>query len=199
MLARGEAGEALFHDESGDSVVAFGFVRHGEDHEGVRNVSVGDEALGAVEDIVVALQHGGGLLAGGVGSGVGLGEAEGTDFLAAQQVGQVLLLLLLGAVLKDGGAAQGGVGGDDDSGGAADLGQLLHAHGVGQDVAACAAVLPGEVNAHHAQLRHLLHGFHGEALFLVNLLGQGLDLVLGKLTVHLTEHQLLIGKMKIHT
>jgi hypothetical protein len=107
--------------------------------------------------------------------------------------------LLLGAVLKDGSAAQRGVGRHDDRGGAADLGQLLHAHGIGENVAAGAAVLLGEVNAHHAQLCHLLHGLHGEALFLVDLLGQGFDLVLGELAVHLTEHQLLIGKMKIHT
>ena len=103
-------GEVLLHDEGGDAVVALGLVGHGEDHEGVGHVAVGDEALGAVEDVVVALQHGQGLLAGGVGAGVGLGQAEGADLLAAQQVGQVLALLLLGAVLKDGGAAQGGVG-----------------------------------------------------------------------------------------
>ncbi len=173
-------------------------IGHGEDHEGLGHSAVGDEALGAVEDVVVALQHGGGLLAGGVGTGVGLGQAEGADLLAGQQVRQVLHLLLLGAVLKDGGAAQRGVGGDDNGGGAAHLGQLLHAHGVGQHIAAGAAVLLGEVDAHHAQLAHLLHGLHGEALFLVDFLGQRLDLVLGELAVHLADHLLFFRQVKIH-
>ena len=46
----------------------------------------------------------------GVGTGVGLGEAEGADPLAGGELGQVFHLLLLGAGLKDGGAAEGGVG-----------------------------------------------------------------------------------------
>ena len=198
VLAGGEAGEALFHNEGGDAVVALGLVGHGKDHEGVSHVAVGDEALGAVEDVVVALQHRHGLLAGGIGTGVGLGQAEGADLLAGEQVRQVLALLLLGAVLKDRGAAQGGMCGNDDSSGAADLGQLLHAHGVGQNVAAGAAVLLGEVNTHHPQLGHLLDGLHGEPLFFVDLLGQGLHFVLGEFTVHLPEHLLLVCQMKIH-
>ena len=83
-------------------MVALALVGHGKDHEGIGHVAVGDEALGAVEDIVVALQHGHGLLAGGVGAGIGLSQAEGTDLLAGEQVRQILHLLLLGAVLKDG-------------------------------------------------------------------------------------------------
>ena len=106
-------------------------VGHGKDNDGAGHSAVGDEALGAVEHIVVTLQNSGGLLAGSVGAGVGLGQAESADLLAAEQVGQILHLLLLGAVLIDGGAAQRGVGGDDNTSGAADLGQLLHAHGVG--------------------------------------------------------------------
>ena len=90
------------------------------------------------------------------------------------------------------------MGGDDDGGGAADLGQLLNAHGIGQHIAAGAAVLLGEVDAHHAQLGHLLDGLHGEALFLVELLGQGLDFGLGKFAVHLADHLLLSSQMKIH-
>ena len=184
MLAGGEAGEVLLHDEGRDAVVALGLVSHGEHHEGIGHVAVGDEALGTVEDVVVALQHRQGLLAGGVCAGVGLGQAEGTDLLAGEQVGQILPLLLLGAVLKDGGAA--------------DLGQLLHAHGVGQNVAAGAAVLLGEVNTHHPQLGHLFDGLHGEPLLFVDLLSQRLHFVLGEFTVHLPEHLLLVCQMKIH-
>ena len=199
MLTGGEAGEALLNDEGGDAVVALGLVGHGEHHESIGHVAVGDEALAAVEDVVAVLVlDSSGLLAGSVGTGVGLSQTESADLAAAQQVGQVLPLLLLGAVLINGSAAQRGVSGNDNSSGAADLGQLFHAHGIGQDVAAGAAVFLGEVNAHHAQLRHLLDGLHGEALFLIDLLSQRLDLVLGEFPVHLAEHLLLVCQMKIH-
>ena len=88
--------------------------------------------------------------------------------------------------------------GDDDTGGATDLAQLLHCHDVGQHIAACTADRGGEVNAHHAQLAHLLDGLFGEVLFCINLLSQGLDFVFSKLTVHLLHHLLLLGQSKIH-
>ena len=125
-------------------------------------------------------------------------DASMAKLFAAEQVGQILALLLLGAVFKNRSAAQGGMCGHDNSSGAADLGQLFHAHGIGQDIAAGTAVLLGEVNAHHAQFRHLLDGLHGEALFLIDLLSQRLDLVLGEFPVHLAEHLLLVCQMKIH-
>ncbi len=178
-----------------------GLAGNGDDHEGVSYVAVGDEALGAVENVVLAglIQDSGGLLTLGVRTGAGLGQAEGADLLAGAQVGQVLHLLLLGAVLKDGGGAQRGVGGNDNSSRAADLSQLFDAHGVGEHISAGAAVLLGEVNAHHAQLGHLLDGLHGEALFLIDLSGQGLDLVLRELAVHLANEQLFLRQMEIHT
>jgi len=90
------------------------------------------------------------------------------------------------------------VGGDDNAGGAANLGQLLNAHSIGQNVGASAAVLLGEVGAHHAQLSHLLHGLPGEALGLVDLLSQRLDFGLGELAVHLADHLMLFRQVKIH-
>ena len=198
VLLKGEALPALFHDKGGDAPGADAGGGDGKDHVGAGLAAVGDEDFLPVQEVVVPHVLGGGLGAAGVGAGVGLGEAEGPQLLAGAQVGQILLLLLLGAVLKDGGAAQRGVGGYDDGGGAAHLGQLLHAHGVGQHVAAGAAVLLGEVDAHHAQLGHLLHGLHGEALLLVDLLGQRLDLGLGELAVHLADHLLLFRQVKIH-
>ena len=139
------------------------------------------------------------LLTLGVGAGAGLGQAESADLAAGAQVRQILHLLLLGAVLKNGGGAQGGMSRDDNGSGAADLGQLFHAHGIGQDVAAGAAVLLGEINTHHAQLCHLLDGFHGETLFFVDLSGQRLYFVLCEFAVHLANEQLFLRQMEIHT
>ena len=172
MLAGGEAGEGALDDEGGNAVVALALVGHGEDDEGGGNVAVGDEALAAVEDVVaVLILDSDGLLAGSVRAGAGLGQTERADLAAGEKVGQILHLLLLGAVLEDRGAAQGGMSGDDDRGGAADLRQLLNAHGIAQNVAARAAILLGEVNAHHAELGHLFDGLHGEALFLIEFFG----------------------------
>ena len=206
VLTLSEAGVGLFHHEGGNllhgtATLIGGLTGDGDDDEGISHVAVGDEALGAVEDVVLAglVQYSGGLLALSVGTGAGLGQAERTDLLAGQQVRQILLLLSLGAVLENGSAAQRGMSGNDNGSGAADLGQLLHAHGIGEDVAAGAAILLGEVNAHHAQLRHLLDGLHGETLFLVDLGGQGLHFVLCKFAVHLANEQLFLSQMEVHT
>ena len=102
MVAEVEALPALLHDEGADAPGADVRRGDGKDHIGVRLGGVGDEDFAAVEDIVVALQDGSGLGAAGVGSGVGLRQAEGADLLALGQGHQVLALLLLGAVGEDG-------------------------------------------------------------------------------------------------
>ena len=66
------------------------------------------------------------------------------------------------------------MGGKNNAGGAADLGELFDSHDIGEDIAAGAAVLFGEVDTHHTELSHLFDGFFGEALFLIYLGSQGL-------------------------
>ena len=82
------------------------------------------------------------------------------------------------------------MGGDNDAGGAADLAHFLHSHDVAEIGCALAAVLLGEIDAHHAQLGHFSDGLLGEALLLVHLLGQRLDLVLRELPEHLLHQEL---------
>ena len=147
---------------------------------------------------MVALIHSKGLLALCVGAGAGLSQAESTQPFAAAQLGQVLCLLVCSAVLIDRSSTQGGMGGQDNTCGAADLGQLLDSHDVGQDVAACTADGLREVDAHHAQLSHLLDGLLGEIFLRVNLFGKGFDFVLSKFFVHFLYHSLLLGQSKIH-
>ena len=147
---------------------------------------------------MVALVNGEGLLALSIGAGTGLGQAESTQPLAAAQLGQVLFLLGGSAVLVNGSGAQRGMGRQDNTGGAAYLGHFLNGHNVGQHIAACTADLFGEVDAHHAQLSHLLDGLFGEVFLSVDLLGQGLDFVFSKLLVHLLDHLLLFRQSKIH-
>ena len=169
-----------------------------DDDKDISETGVGDEDLGAIQDPAVILFLGNGLLTLCIGTSARLGQAESAQPLAAAELGQVLCLLLRGTVLINRSSTQAGVSGDDDTGGATDLAQLLHCHDVGQHIAACTADRGGEVNAHHAQLAHLLDGLFGEVLFCINLLSQGLDFVFSKLAVHLLHHLLLLGQSKIH-
>ena len=88
--------------------------------------------------------------------------------------------------------------GYDNGSGAADFGEFLHAHCIGENVTARAAVFLGEVNAHHTEFRHFFHGLHRETFRFIDFLRQRFDLIFGKLPVHFAEHQLLICQMKIH-
>ena len=147
---------------------------------------------------MVAFEYGEGLLSGGVGAGVGFGQAERADFTPGEQVGEVLLLLRLGAVLENRRAAQGRMRGDNDRRRAAHLREFLDAHGVREHVAARAAVLLREVDTHHAEFRHFLDGLHREALLFVDFLGERLYLGFRKRPVHLAEHLLFVCQMKVH-
>ncbi|MNS87604.1 hypothetical protein D3C72_1215520 [compost metagenome] len=97
------------HDERRDARRARAAgARHQREGAGTRRV--GDEALGAVDDVVVAIQLGARLQRGGVGAGVRLGQRERDDQLAAGDLRQVFLLLRLGAVHQDALRADANVG-----------------------------------------------------------------------------------------
>ena len=120
--------------------------------------AVGDEGLGAVDDVFVAVADRRGADAGDVGAGAGLGDPEAADLFALQARFQVLLLLLLGAEQVDRG--QDHVGLDREAHvGAAGAG-VAHALGADQRVevvAALAAVLLREAEAEEAELARPLH------------------------------------------
>ena len=192
--------EPRLHDEGGESPLAPGAVSHGDDDEHVGIARVGDEDLGSVENIVFAplIQDGHGLDAAGVGARAGLRQAEGAQPLPGAEPGKVFPLLGLGAEVVDGVDAEAGMGGEDDAGGAADLAQLLHRHDIAQVGSALAAVLLGNIHAHHAKLRHFPDGLLREPLLLVHVAGDGLYLILGKGLKHLLQQQFLFRQIEIH-
>src|SRR5215813_9861638 len=140
------------HDEAGNAAArALGAV--GRDHE-LHEIGVtgaGDEALDAVDQVVIAVVHGGGAHAAGVGAGVGLGLREAGLLLSAQQRQQVLLLHLALQRVED--AARGWTGnalaarryGDG-------AGELFPHHGAREDRHAAAAILRRNVELPDAQL-----------------------------------------------
>ena len=67
----------------------------------VRLVGAGDEALHAVDDVVIAVPNGGGAHAAGIAAGIGLGLRQAPVELAADGRQQVLLLLRVVEVIED--------------------------------------------------------------------------------------------------
>ena len=180
VVAKLESLPALLHNEGGDAPGADVRGGDGKDHIGVRLGGVGDEDFAAVEQPVVALVHGGGLGAAGIGAGVGLGEAEGANFFTSGQGHQIFLLLLLGAEGEDRPGAKGHVGGQNHARAAVYPGQLLHGDGVANGIQPRAAVLLGVGDTHQAQLPQFFYGFGRKLIGLIQGEGDGLDLLFGE-------------------
>ena len=100
LFAKRQTGRIGRNDEgrNAPSAGASG-ARHQREGAGARRV--GDEALGAVEHIVVAVGFSAGLERSGIGAGVGLGQRKRHDQFAARDPGQVVGLLLGRAVHQD--------------------------------------------------------------------------------------------------
>ena len=77
-------------------------------------------------------------------------------------------------------------------GGAADLGQFLNCHDIGQGIAALSAILSGNSDSKEAGLGHLLNGLTRETLLFVHILGQRLYLVLGEVLKELAGHLMFL-------
>ena len=143
--------------------VTVNILNHGEDHEHLSGVTVGDKDFGAIEHVVVTLQLCNRGALGGIGTSVRLGETESAQLAALGKHAQILLLLLLGAVLDDGSAAKAVMGGDNVAGGCAGLGNFLHGQSGGQVVRTRPAVFLRHTHAAHACI-------HGPVVEIDNLL-----------------------------
>ena len=192
VLAAGDAGGLHVHDEGGDALVALRHIGLGVDDAVVGQRCAGDEALAAVEDVVVAVLHGGGDHAAGIRAGARLREAEHDLHLVLHGGAEVLFQLLRGARLHQGAAAQGVGGVGVQAGHGGDTGDLLDHDDIGQGVGAGAAVLPGDLQAQKAALGHLVHDLLGELAGLLHLVQNfGGQLGLGKLAHQLADHFML--------
>ncbi|MCY1293626.1 hypothetical protein D9M70_428910 [compost metagenome] len=182
-----ESGGVGGHDEGADALLAGLRVGDREDDHHSSMAAGGDELLGAVQHVVVTVAAGAGAQVAGIRPGLGLGEGEGADHLAAGQGTQEALLLLLAAVLEDGHAAHRVVHAHDGGAGAVTGGDLLQGHGVGQVAGGRAAPLFRHQHAEEAQLRHLTDGLGGEAMLAVPVGGEGLQPLLGELPRHVAD------------
>ena len=139
-------GKVLLHDERGDACwlplrlsVTSG---NSDDDEDISIAGVGDEDLGAVQDVVVALIRQ--RWSAGPEHRCRRRARSGRKRPAIRRqhsLGRYFAFCSAVPFSIDGSAAQGGVSGNDNTGGAANLGQLLNAHDIREHIAACAAVL----------------------------------------------------------
>ena len=115
-LAKRYAGGSAFYDKSTDTACTYDLgirARHHCIDPGVW--SIGNEALGAVKDIVVAIANRGGFQRRGIGTGVRLGQAKSAEQFACGEFGQIIILLLRRAVQQDANGADPVVGSDVDT------------------------------------------------------------------------------------
>ncbi len=126
-LADPNACRVARHEECGDSRRLLIRPGPGEDDIQARAADVGDENLGAVQNVVVAFPSGGHRQRRGVRAGSGLGQRKGAQKLTRCQWRQPAPLLLLGAEQEDRLAAHARMHVDDDRGGRAGLRELFDA------------------------------------------------------------------------
>ena len=129
----------------------------------------------------------------GVGAGLGLGQAEGGEALAAAQPRQPFVLLLVAAPEVDRHRAERGVGGHRDADRGVDPGQLFDRQHVGERVRAAAPVLLRKRNPHQPQPAKLLDDLVGEALGPVQLLRDRPHLLAGELPHRVAQQPLLVA------
>ena len=147
------AGGAVRDDQVRDLVLAGA---RGDRHA-ARDVRAGvrDEDLRAVHDPLPVAELGARLRRAGVRPGSGLGEPERGEPLPRGEVGNPLALLLLGPVEEDRHRPERGVRRHGDRDGGVDPAQLLDRERVRERVAAGAAVLLRDRDAHEPELREL--------------------------------------------
>ena len=187
LLADRETVERGLDDEGGDAARAGLGVSLGVEHEGVGHGAVGDEHLGAVEAVDVALADGAGADADGVGAGLGFGERERADLGAAAEAGQIALLLLLGAVGGDVVGAEVGVGAVGESHGRGDAGELLGRDHAGEQAGVGAAVAFVDRDAVEAEVAEHRPEVGVPAVVAVHLVGDGVDFGVGEVADHAAE------------
>ena len=101
LAALAEARHAGLDQQEARALGAGSRIGLGDHDHQIRQVSVGDEDLRAIDDVVIAVAHGRGFDALQVGARAGLGHGNGADQFAGGHARQVFFLQQLAAVIDD--------------------------------------------------------------------------------------------------
>ena len=168
-------------------------IRLREDDVEPRDTRVRDEALGAVQDVLVAVAPRLGSHGGGVRARAGLRERVGGQPLAARQAREPALLLLVRAVVLDRERAELLEGQDEPRGGAG-LGDLLDGDEHHERAGARAAEALLEREAEDLVVAQELDHVPGELALLVDLGRTGRDALAGQGADEVADLALLAGE-----
>ena len=155
-LPDGKAGGVLLHDEDPGAPLGVLRIGNGEDQRRAADAAVGHEDLRAVDDIILAVPDGDRLHPARIGAGVGLGQTEGADPLAAGHRREEAAFLLLGAEPLDGVDPHAVVDGEAEADRRADAGDLLDGDHVADGVHLRAAIRLRRLEAEKMERSHLL-------------------------------------------
>src|SRR5690606_3835405 len=196
--AADQAGRVGGHQEGAHAPVAGGVGGAGEEQHDVGPGAVGDERLAAVDDVSVALAHGAGGEAAGVGAGARLGQREAADVLPGGEARQPGALLLLAAPGGDGLGDQPQGDGDDAAHRGVAAAQFLGHQAVGEVVAAGTAVLLVDGQAQEPQVAQLLDDAAVDLLGAVPGGGVRDDLALHEVPGQPADGALLLAELQVH-
>jgi hypothetical protein len=125
-------------------------------------------------------------------------QPEGGESAARREVREPALLLLVGAVVEDRHRPERRMSGHGDRDGRVDARQLLDRNRVGHRVPAGAAVALRNRETHEAELAELGDEVIGEATGEIELLGDGLDTLLGERPNRVANQLLLWSQVEVH-
>ena len=196
---------SLFHDECGEALLlAAALVFHdigvSDDDVDICFLTIGDEALGAVEHpfLCFFIKYCFGLCTLCIRTGARFGQRKRAELFTLCQRYKVLLFLFFGTVGHDRIDAERGMRTDDNAGCAADLCELLNTHDICERVASLSAVLLRYGNSHEAVLLHFCDGLTREFFCFIHFDCERLDFGFGKLPEQVTRHLMLFIQLEIH-
>ncbi len=192
-----QPGHAALEQKGRDPAPATGAVDRGKDQEVVGDVGEADPDLAAVQDVAAVDSPGGGLEVRGVGSDVGLGQAERRELLAARLRDEPAPALLLGPPLQDRQRVESDVDALDHAERGVGPLELLAQEREGDVVGPGAAVVGRDGRSEEAQTPQLLEDLPMDLALLVPRPDERQDLRFGELARRLLDETLLVRQLEI--
>ena len=192
-----QPGHAALEQKGRDPAPATGAIDRGKDQEVVGDVGEADPDLAAVQDVAAVDAPGGGLEVRGVGSDVGLGQAERRELLAARLRHEPAPALLLRPPLQDRQRVESDVDALDHAERGVGPLELLAQEREGDVVGPGAAVVGRDGRSEEAQTPQLLEDLPMDLALLVPRPDERQDLRFGELARRLLDETLLVRQLEI--